>query len=315
MDVRVVEDRFITIDFGLQPLFDESGSVISLVPSATDITDRVRAEDELKNYRDHLEEVVAERTAELGVALDKAQESDQLKLRLLSTVSHELRAPLAAIKGFSTTLLDYWDKLDKMESIELLKEIDSASDRLGGLIDNLLQLSQIEAGMLSVESVPTRVSEVIETAVAHLRNRDRDKRVTVDIPQDLPLVLADPRRLIEVLDNLLENSLKYTMANSQIWVEGAELLEDGKPVVRLTVRDDGPGISPKDLTRIFEPFHQLDERTGRRVVGIGLGLAICRRLIEGQDGRIWAEGVLGEGASFNLTLPVAEVGRTEDGAE
>ena len=169
--VRVGEDRFITIDFGLQPLFDDTRKVTGMVPSAIDITERVRVEQELREYRDRLEEVVAERTAELAVALEQARESDQLKSQLLSTVSHELRTPLTAIKGFSTMLLDHQDQIGPRESSELLQEIGQACDRLSELIGNLLQLSSLEAGMLPIEPVPTGVQEILEQAITNFRIR------------------------------------------------------------------------------------------------------------------------------------------------
>ena len=245
--VRVGEDRFITIDFGLQPLFDETGRVTGMVPSAIDITERVRGKQKLREYRDRLEEDVADRSGELAVALEQAQESGQLKSQLLSTVSHELRTPLTAIKGFSTALLDHQDQIGPKETFDFLHEIDQASDRLSGLIGNLLQLSSLEAGMLPIDPVPTGVEEIVEQAIRNFRIRAPEKPVSVDIPVDLPLVQTDPGRLREVVDNLLDNSLKYTPAESSIWIEGSEDNGDPSPMVRITVRDNGPGLPPNQL--------------------------------------------------------------------
>ncbi len=270
------------------PLWDDSGNVAGVVLTFRNVSERKRAE------------------SELAAALDKAQETDRLKSQLLSTVSHELRTPLAAIKGFATTLLDNEDKLEDAERREFLQEIDAASDRLTNLIAHLLEFSRLEAGLLPIKQVPTDVNQVLAGALNHWRIRTPERPVVVDIPQDLPQVMADPRRLRQVLDNLLDNAQKYTPARSQVWIECVEAVDATKPVVRLTVRDKGPGIPEEQLELIFEPFQQAVEPTGRPAGGVGLGLAICRRIIDAQQGRIWAESSNGNGAAFFITLPVAD---------
>ena len=160
--------------------------------------------------------------------------------------------------------------------------------------------------MLPIAPVPTRIVEVVVGALGHLRIRDPQKRVTLDIPADLPMVMADPRRLREVLDNLLDNALKYTPAHASVWIECVHTTENLVPVVKLTVRDDGPGVPEAMSERIFEPFRQAGEPAGLQNNGAGLGLAICRRIIDAQQGRIWAESVDGGGVAFVVTLPLAD---------
>ncbi len=255
------------------------------------------------SFRDISERKKSER--DLAEALDKARESDRLKSQLLSTVSHELHTPLAAIKGFATTLLDQGDKLERSEQREFLEEIDAASDRLNRLINHLLDFSRMEAGMLPVRPVPTDISEIVSGSLSHFRIRAPQRHIFLNIPADLPEVSADPRRLREVLDNVLDNVLKYTPPNAHISIQCEEITEGLCPTVQICVRDEGPGIPEELLERIFEPFHQPYEIGGLKTSGVGLGLAISRGILDAHHGRIWAESAEGAGAAFYITLPSA----------
>ena len=166
--------------------------------------------------------------------------------------------------------------------------------------------------MLPVRPVSTDLNGIISGSLGHLKIRAPQKLISLDIPPDLPEVKADPRRLREVLDNVLDNALKYTPARAQIWIRCEEVPEASCPAVQICVRDDGPGIAKDQLTRIFEPFHQPYENGGRHASGVGLGLAISRRIIDAHHGRIWAESVEGEGAAFYITLPLAELAPDAD---
>ena len=159
--------------------------------------------------------------------------------------------------------------------------------------------------MLPVRPVPTDLAGIISGSLGHLKIRAPQKFISLDIPSDLPEVKADPRRLREVLDNVLDNALKYTPTRAQIWIECEEITEGYCPGVQLCVRDDGPGISEEELNRIFEPFHQTYENGNCSISGVGLGLAISRRILDAHNGRIWAESVEGQGAAFYITLPLA----------
>jgi PAS domain S-box-containing protein len=277
----------IPVNGGAAPIRDQSGALTGLVLTFRDITLRKRAENEV------------------AVALSKAKEADRLKSQLLSTVSHELHTPLAAIKGFTTTLLDNDDRLDQTEKLEFLQEIDDAADRLTSLIDHLLQFSRLEAGMLPIDPVTTHVDEVIEGALAHFRLRAPERTATMEIPEDLGPVLVDPRRLREVLDNLLDNALKYTPSEASIWIECCQMIQNQQPVIRIEVRDDGPGIPEEQIERIFEPFHQSSGPAAYSGKGVGLGLAICRHIIGAHHGSLTAEHVAGRGVAFVIVLPAA----------
>ena len=283
----ISEGNVIPISGSAAPIRDDEHNVTGVVLTFRNISERKKSE------------------RDLAEALDRARESDRLKSQLLSTVSHELHTPLAAIKGFATTLIDNWDKLEQLEKREFLGEIDAASDRLSGLISHLLDFSRLEAGMLPVRPVPTDLNEIVSGSLSHLRIRAPQKLVHLNIPLDLPEVEADPRRLREVLDNILDNALKYTPAHAQIWIHCQEIVEDSLHRVQLCVQDDGPGIAHEQLTRIFEPFHQPYVNGGHNASGVGLGLAISCRILDAHHGCIWAESVEGEGAAFYINLPVA----------
>ena len=279
--------KVISISGAAAPTKDDEDNVTGVVLSIRDVSERKKFE------------------RELAEALDKARESDRLKSQLLSTVSHELHTPLAAIKGFATTLLDNGDKLDQWEKQEFLEEIDAASDRLNGLINHLLDFSRLEAGMLPVRPVPTDLNEIVADSLIHFRIRAPQRLISLNIPPDLPEVNGDPRRLREVLDNLLDNVLKYTPAHAQIVIQCEEITEDSRPTVQLCVRDDGPGIPEEMSERVFEPFQQTHESSGRSTSGVGLGLAISRRILDAHHGRIWVESAEGQGAAFYISLPLA----------
>jgi len=226
--------------------------------------------------------------------------AEAMKLQLLSTVSHELRTPLASIKGFASTLLRQDVKWDEKTQRDFLRIIEEEADRLTEIIDNLLDMSQIEAGALRISKEPTALRPLIRSVVDEMRMRTEAHYFVVDLPVELPRVLIDPRRIRQVLMNLIGNAIKYS-SRGQITV--ACEVEADKVVV--SVSDQGEGIPPQYLDKIFERFFQVDSTTTRRVGGSGLGLAISRSIIEAHDGRIWAESAIGQGSTFRFTLPRA----------
>jgi PAS domain S-box-containing protein len=227
--------------------------------------------------------------------------ADAMKNQLLSTVSHELRTPLASIKGFAATLLRQDVKWDEATQRDFLRIIEEESDRLTEIIDNLLDMSQIEAGVLRITKEPMQLRKLIREVVDEMRMRTESHYFVVDLPADMPRVFADPRRIRQVLMNLIGNAIKYTK-RGQITV-ACEI--DDKHVT-VSVSDQGEGIPPQYLDKIFERFFQIDGTSTRRMGGSGLGLSISRGIVEAHNGKIWVESVQGQGSTFRFTLPLAD---------
>lgn len=230
----------------------------------------------------------------------RQKQADAMKSQLLSTVSHELRTPLASIKGFATTLLRQDVKWDEATQRDFLRIIEEESDRLTEIIDNLLDMSQIEVGALRIDKTPTQLRTLIREVVDEMRMRTEAHWFVVDLPSELSPVLADPRRIRQVLHNLLENAIKYSKGGQitiSCEVEGEEVF--------VSVSDQGEGIPPEYLNQVFERFFQIDGKSTRRVGGSGLGLSISRGIVQAHGGRIWAESVVGQGSTLRFTLPLA----------
>ncbi len=249
--------------------------------------------------------------AQLGTGIlvrdiTRERESDAMKSQLLSTVSHELRTPLASIKGFTTTLLRQDVKWDAATERDFLRIIEEETDRLAEIIDNLLEMSQIEAGALRINKEPTQLRKLIREAVDEMRMRTEAHYFVVDLPAELPRVLIDPRRIRQVLHNLVGNAIKYSKGGQitvTCEVENDHRGDLGHVVV--SVADQGDGISPQYLDKVFERFFQVDGASTRKVGGSGLGLSISRGIVQAHDGKIWVESTVGQGSTFRFTLPLA----------
>ena len=234
-------------------------------------------------------------------ARKKYEELNKLKSDLLSMVSHELRTPLATIKGYATMLVNHDDKLANDEKIQSLMSIDNATNRLARLVDQLLDMSRADAGLLKLEMEPADPAMVIRQAVGEAKLRAPDYAFEVDVPAEgLPLVRMDISRIRQVLDNLLDNAIKYAANGKGVAVSARQ--QDGAIVFSVT--DRGPGIPKQELERVFERMYRMEQQPGAFVEGLGLGLAICKALVEAHGGRIWAESQLGGGSRFIFTLPL-----------
>jgi signal transduction histidine kinase len=231
----------------------------------------------------------------------KYEELNKLKSDLLSMVSHELRMPLAAIKGYVTMLMNYDDKLANDEKTQSLVSIEKATNRLTRLVDELLDMSRIDAGLLKLDTELADPATVIQQAVAEARLRTPDYGFEADVPAEgLPLVRMDVSRIRQVLDNLLDNAVKYAADGKRVAVSARQ--HDGDIVFSVT--DHGPGIPEQELERIFERMYRIEPQPGSSAKGLGLGLSICKALVEAHKGRIWAESQPGEGSRFVFTLPL-----------
>ncbi len=229
------------------------------------------------------------------------RELDRMKTELLSTVSHELRTPLGSIKGYATTLLTHGNKLRKDEQREFLEIIDSEADRLRGLIENLLDLSRLEAGVLRIDCQPVRLARTARELARKVQLASAQHEIRVDWPEDDPLVNADTQRIYQVMQNLITNAVKYSPDGGCITL-GAHV---NRRELVIEVADEGLGLPAAEIDRIFDRFHRVQSEVSRGIGGTGLGLAICKGLVEAHGGRIWAESEgEGKGSIFRFTLPL-----------
>jgi len=217
----------------------------------------------------------------------------------ISTISHELRTPLGFIKGYVTTLLRQDTDWDIEARKEFLRIIDDEADRLRDLIDNLLDSSRLETGTLSMTLDPVRIEQVIRDVASRTKSMYPDIKLKLEQTERLPLVEIDATRIAQVLDNLLSNAYKYA-PESDVTVRVTQ--HDDRLLIE--VEDNGPGIPTEHTSRLFERFYRVPENsTGVR--GTGLGLYICRKIIEAHGGEVGVKTTLGVGSRFYFTLPIS----------
>lgn len=226
-------------------------------------------------------------------------EANRLKAEVISTLAHEMRTPLTSIKGYATTLLLEEAGFSVATQREFLQIIDEECDVLQDLIHDLLESSIIDAGFLKLEPQPVMLPRLAKAAIDEVAHLSRRHHFMVDFPSPFPIVDADPQRITQVLRNLFDNAVKYSPGGGLIVVRG-EAREDE---VMISVADQGEGIAPEHINRLFEKFFRIKSGLGRHVVGTGLGLPIAHTIIESHGGRIWAESQIGQGTTFYFTLP------------
>lgn len=267
---------------------DNKGNPLSMRGTVMDITARVKSNQALNEYHERLEETVQQRTAELK-AINNELES------FAYSVSHDLRAPLRSINGFSSALLeDYYDQLDDTGK-EYLERLITASDRMGRLIEALLQLSRLSRSDMTKQQV--NLSELVNFAINKLKAEDEHRNVDTEIEQGL-CVPGDTRLLSVVIDNLIDNAWKYSRNKDCSKIEFGHV-QDGKETVYY-VRDNGAGFNMRYADKLFGAFQRLHNVTDFE--GNGIGLATVQRLVQRHGGRVWAEGEIDKGATFYFTL-------------
>ncbi len=232
--------------------------------------------------------------------VETLRELDKLRTELLANVSHELRTPLASIKGFTTMLLDYDKGLKRDEKREYLVTIDKNANRLAELIRQLLDMSQLGAGILPIDKAPATIGKLCREAVFEAQVKSPPHRFVLDLPKRLPRVNIDARRIRQVLDNLIGNAVNYSEAGTEVTVA----VQRVKDELLISVTDQGIGIPEKNLPRVFERMFRSQQRTLSGEGGAGLGLSICKGLVETHGGSIWIESEEGKGTKCFFTLPI-----------
>jgi histidine kinase len=232
---------------------------------------------------------------------DKLEKTEIMRRQLLGDVSHELRTPLTAIKGFMEGLIDGV----LPASPETYQQVYTEADRLQRLVNDLQELSRVEAGVFQLKSEPISMNGLIDTIVGHLGRQFEDKgvRLETSLADGLPQVVADKDRILQVLTNLVGNALQYTQPAGKVRIETSR----SKDEVLISIIDTGIGIPPEHIPYIFNRFYRTDKSRARVSGGSGIGLTIAQSFVKAHHGRIWAESAgEGKGSSFHFSLPIAK---------
>jgi signal transduction histidine kinase/putative methionine-R-sulfoxide reductase with GAF domain len=228
-----------------------------------------------------------------------AEEAERLKSELIAALAHEMRTPLTSIQGYASALLledVEWDEETRARHLQI---IDEEARELQAMIRDLLESSIIDAGLMLIEKEPTLIPRVVEGLVKEMTRRTARHRFVISFGPDFPIVDADPRRLEQVMRNLLDNAVKYSPDGGLVVVRGQVAGDE----VIVSVADNGMGIAPEHLNRLFEKFFRVKSPLGDQVRGSGLGLPVSRTIVESHGGRIWAESELGKGTTIYFSLP------------
>jgi PAS domain S-box-containing protein len=258
----------ITLSLSANPWRDRSGTVIGLQISGIDITERLQAQHMVTEF--------------VGI------------------VAHDLRVPLAVAAGYSEFLVDQWDDLDDAAKKQFIERIQRSLERIEGLVADVSDVTRLESGTVTFDAAPFDLRELVRSAVEDAASVDPHPTITVHAADPLPAALGNRENIARVLSNLLSNAVKYAPGAA---IDVGVRAVDG--MLRVSVRDRGPGISPDDVAKLFQKFSRLPSTAGDGPPGSGLGLFICRSLVEAGGGRIWVDSFPGEGSEFSFTAPAA----------
>ena len=287
----------VPVRYSAFPIIDD-GSVVGAVVSMSDTTQRRMLEDTLRQASSRAREAY-EKEKE---AVERLKNLDQLKNEFVAMVAHDLKSPMTVIGGLADTMSSKWDRIGDDRKMEFLGLISSNVRKLADLVDDVLQVARIESNEISYVIGPLDLSVLVQRTAEEQRQAEPARVITVSTPDTLPLALADEQRVWQVLTNLLSNALKFSPAGAPVEVS---VIHDDDDALRVDVTDHGGGIRPEEMGKLFQKFSRLTQAGGEKVKGTGLGLFICKRMIEEQGGHIWADSVLGEGSTFTFTLPTA----------
>jgi PAS domain S-box-containing protein len=236
----------------------------------------------------------------VGTCIDITEHKkvEELKDEFIGMVSHELKTPITVIMGSLHTLTSIG--LSEEEKFNLIQESIASTETMTGIVENLLELSRSQANRLNLHEQLEDVGFITRTVARKFSSRSAMHTLKVNIPRGLPRVMVDPIRIDRILFNLVENAIKYSPKGGEVKISVRRKDDD----LVVCVRDQGPGISADDQKKLFQSFEQLGINNRRAMQGVGLGLKVCRTLVEAHNGRIWVESQLGKGAAFCFTLPI-----------
>ena len=281
--------RRIWISENARAVRDWSGALLCYEGTVEDVTEKFEQERALR------------------AALRQAEIANKMKVAFLAAMSHELKTPLNAVLGFSEIIRDeILGPVGHDGYREYAGDIHKSGARLLAVINDVLDVSRLEGGLLTIDARAENILDVAEAAIKLARDVAHDQRpITIEVPDDMPSLLVDPRRLAQALGNLLDNALKFTPATGRICL-AARLQRDGG--VHLVVEDSGIGMAAGTIAAALEPFRQLDASLARRFEGAGLGLSIAKALVELHGGRLSVQSAVGVGTTVTLALPASRVG-------
>ena len=237
--------------------------------------------------------------------IERLRELDRLKTEFVSMVSHDLRSPMATIAGFADTLRYNWDAFPDERKREVLERISRNTGQLSRLVENVLQVSQIESGKLTYDIQAIDMSQLIYRVAAEnsqpVHGVEVENQIQVHVPELLPLARGDEMRQWQILSNLVTNAVKFTPDDQPVDIE----VTVTESHIQIAVRDRGIGIRPEDRDKLFQKFSRLGQPEGMKIKGTGLGLYICKSMVEAQGGEIWVESEVGAGSTFTYTVPIA----------
>ena len=286
---------------------DESGKPKRIIGTHTDITERKRAEEELKNYSAALETA----NKDLELFSKAAEASSQAKSEFLANMSHEIRTPMTAILGFSEILME---SLTDSQQLDAIGTIRLNGEHLLQVINDILDLSKIEAGKLEIEYTTCSPQQVLDDVVAMMGPRAKAKELHLEVEYlgSMPeTIQSDPTRLRQILINLTGNAVKFTKSGKVQLVSRLLEVKSSNPKLQIDVIDTGIGVNQEQVTRLFVPFQQADTSTTRKYGGTGLGLVISQRLAQKLGGDIVVESRPGKGSKFTLTIPTGALDEVE----
>ncbi|MCX7966022.1 MAG: ATP-binding protein [Syntrophorhabdaceae bacterium] len=301
----------IWVSMNVRVVRDAAGNVIYYETTSQNITKRKLVEEEINRYRLHLEELINERTKELMQAKERAESADRLKSAFLASMSHELRTPLNSIIGFTGILLQGLAGDLNDEQRKQLNIIKNSAQHLLSLINEVLDISKIEAGQLMIAHEPFDIPKSIKKVEEVMRPLAEKKglNLNISLSPEIKIAEGDARRFEQILLNLLSNAIKFT-EKGEITVTGN--IDSNKVIIH--VADTGIGIRSENMDKIFKPFQQVDTGLTRKYNGTGLGLTICKKLVKLMGGDITVESEYGKGSRFTVTLPLKR-GQHEEGKD
>jgi PAS domain S-box-containing protein len=288
--------RRIWISENARAVRDWSGELLCYEGTVEDVTEKLEQEQALR------------------IALRQAEIANKMKAAFLAAMSHELKTPLNAVLGFSEIIRDEMlGPIGNRAYRDYAGDIHDSGARLLSVINDVLDVSRLEGGLLTIEAQPERVTDLAESAIALARNITRDqRRIEIDVPEGMPSLHADPRRLAQALGNLLANALKFTPESGRVRFSARQ---QGDGSLHMLVEDTGIGMAPETVTLALEPFRQIDGSLARRFEGTGLGLSIAKALAELHGGSLTVKSAVGQGTVVTIALPATRVGARLDRAK